>query len=74
MPDIQLRFHHDMLVLSSPIAAALERQGFEIEGDIELLLMTEPEEAADAVRMQSVAGAQCLVTPTQGITEARLAR
>ena len=42
MPDIQLRFHHDMLVLSSPIAAALERQGFEIEGDIELLLMTEP--------------------------------
>lgn len=74
MPDIQLRFHHDMLVLASPIASALERQGFEIDGDIELLLMTEPEEATDAIRMQSVAGAQCLVTPTQGITEVRLAR
>ena len=74
MPDIQLRFHHDMLVLSSPVESALARQGFEVDGDIELLVMTEPEEVADAIRMESVAGAQCLVTPTAGITEARLAR
>lgn len=74
MPDIQLRFHHDMLVMSSPVKSALERQGFEVDGDTELLVITEPEEVAEAIRLESVAGAQCLVTPTAGITEARLAR
>lgn len=74
MPDIQLRFHHDMLVLSAPIESALERQGFEINGDLELLVVTEPEAATEAIRLEAVAGAQCLVTPTTGITEARLAK
>ena len=35
MPDITLRFHKDMLVLSSPVAVVLARQGFDVEHDLE---------------------------------------
>ena len=42
MPDIQLRFHRDMLVLSSPIAPVLARQGFELDGDVEYATLMEP--------------------------------
>jgi len=33
MPDIELRFHKDMLVLSAPIDAALARQGIDAARD-----------------------------------------
>ena len=62
MPDIQLRFHRDMLVLSSPIAPVLTRQGFELDGDVEYATLMEPEAVEDALRLNLMAGVQCLVT------------
>ena len=42
MPDIALRFHKDMLVLSSPVAVVLARQGFDVEHDLEFANLVEP--------------------------------
>lgn len=74
MPDIELRFHKDMLVLSAPVGYALERQGVDVESDGELVGLMEPETVRDAMKLEALAGAQCLVTDTEGICEARLAR
>lgn len=73
MADIQLRFHHDMLVLSAPIDYALARQGVDVHEDFEFTSLIEPEMAADALRLEALAGAHCLVTATEGICPARLA-
>lgn len=73
MADIELRFHKDMLVLSAPVDYALERQGVDVTADIEFISLTEPETLRDAQGMHVMAGAQCLVTNTEGICEARLA-
>lgn len=73
MADIHLRFHHDMLVLSAPIDYALARQGVDVEDDFEFTSLIEPEMATDALRLEALAGAQCLVTATEGICPARLA-
>ena len=73
MPDIELRFHKDMLVLSAPVAPVLARQGFDVDRDLEYASLVEPEAVRDALRLNQVAGAQCLVTNTAGVTPARLA-
>ena len=73
MADIELRFHHDMLVLSAPLDAALARQGVDVARDRQYLNLMEPDVVRDALRMELVAGAQCLVTPTEDVTRARLA-
>lgn len=73
MSDIALRFHKDMLVLSSPLDASLERQGVDVEQDREFIGLIEPEAVQSIYRLEMVAGAQCLVTNTSGITQARLA-
>ena len=73
MPDIEIRFHKDMLVLSAPIEYALERQGIDVRSDAEFVSLMEPETVHDALKMHMTAGAQCLVTNTEGICEARLA-
>ncbi|MGI6105335.1 MAG: homocysteine S-methyltransferase family protein [Raoultibacter sp.] len=73
MPDIELRFHRDMLVLSSPVDASLERQGVDLDMDREFINLIEPDAVRDIYRLEEVAGAQILVTNTQGITRARLA-
>lgn len=73
MPDIALRFHRDMLVLSAPIDTVLQKQGFDIQADREYAVLVEPEAVRDALHLNQVAGAQCLVLPTAGITPARLA-
>lgn len=73
MPDIQMRFHADMLVLSSPLDAALEAQGVDAQSQRELMCILEPETIEEALRLQDAAGAPCIVTPTNGITRARLA-
>lgn len=72
MPDISLRLNKDMLVVSSPIDALLERAGVDIDRDLEYLALMEPETLADALGMEHAVGANCLVTPTAGITPARL--
>ena len=73
MADIQLRFHKDMLVLSAPIDYALSQQGVDMETQAEYVSLVEPETMRDALRLHAVAGAQCLVAPTEGLTQARLA-
>lgn len=73
MPDIQLRFGRDMLVLSSPVSSVLARQGFAEGGDIEYATLMEPEAVRDALRLNLTAGVQCLVTETAAMTPARLA-
>lgn len=73
MADIELRFHKDMLVLSAPVVFALERQGINMQEDGELVMLMEPETVQDALRMEAMTGAQCLVASTEGICEARLA-
>lgn len=73
MPDIELRFHVDMLTMSAPIDAALERQGLDLARDLEYLLVSEPDVLQDALRVELLAGAQCLALPTRAMTPARLA-
>ena len=73
MPDIELRFHKDMLVLSAPIDATLARQGFNAARDCQYLNLMEPDIVQEAMRLDLMAGAACLVTPTEDITRARLA-
>lgn len=73
MPDIQLRFQKDMLVLSSPLDALLARQGIDASLDRQYLNVMEPEPLSDAFKLELAAGAQCLVTTTEDITQARLA-
>ncbi|MEG1906684.1 MAG: methionine synthase [Gordonibacter sp.] len=73
MPDISLRFHKDMLVLSAPLTAVLARQGIDTARDLEYLNLVEPEAVRDALRLESLAGAQCLVANTEGMAPARLA-
>ena len=74
MPDIALRFDKDMLVVSAPVSAALARQGVDVDRDLELMTVLEPDSIQEAMRLESMAGAQCLVTSTAGITPARMAQ
>ena len=62
MPDIQLRFHHDMLVLSAPVDALLAKQGIDVARDRQYLNLMEPDSIRDALRLE-----------TEDITQARLA-
>lgn len=73
MPDIQLRFAKDMLVLSSPVQTTLEKQGFDGPLDMGYACLVEPELVRDALMMNKVAGAQVVVAPTAYMTPARLA-
>ncbi len=73
MPDIAMRFAQDMLVISAPFDSALERQGVVVKRDLDLLALFEPETLSDALRLELVAGAQCMVAPTRQMTPARLA-
>ena len=72
MPDIELRFNKDMLVLSAPLDASLLRSGVDLTQDREFFNLIEPEAVRDAFRIEMLSGAQCLVTNTSGITTARL--
>ena len=72
MADIQLRFNKDMLVMSSPVASALAREGVDTVRDSELTLLLEPETIEELYKPQVMAGAQCLVAPTDTIVPARL--
>lgn len=74
MPDIQLRFHRDMLVLSGPIGPVLERQGFDAAQSLAFAGLIEPEAVHDALRLSALAGAQCLVSNTEPACPVRLMR
>uniref|UniRef100_UPI0015563A75 homocysteine S-methyltransferase family protein n=1 Tax=Adlercreutzia sp. ZJ473 TaxID=2722822 RepID=UPI0015563A75 len=74
MPDIKLRLNKDMLVLSTPVLSTLARLGIDVERDVEFTLLLEPDTLEDAYKLESIAGAQCLVAATASVTPARLAR
>ena len=67
MPDIELRFQKDMLVLSSPVDAMLARQGVDAARDREYLNLMEPDSILDVQKLEVMAGAQCVVTATEDI-------
>ena len=73
MPDIDLRFNRDMLVISAPVESALRRQGYDPDRDLNYLNLMEPDAIRNALRMESTAGAQCLVASTAKLTQAQLA-
>ncbi|WP_350455425.1 homocysteine S-methyltransferase family protein [Slackia heliotrinireducens] len=73
MADIQLRFHKDMLVMSAPIDYTLTRQGVDLDNDAEFVSLFEGDTVHDALSMEQLAGAACLVSNTEGICKARLA-
>lgn len=73
MPDISLRFHKDMLVLSSSVASAFERLGVDVRLDLEMTMLLEPETLEDVHKLEAMAGAQCVVAATATLTPARLA-
>ncbi|MGI6591039.1 MAG: homocysteine S-methyltransferase family protein [Eggerthellaceae bacterium] len=73
MSDIEMRFHKDILVLSAPPDETMRRYQADPELDRELFNLIEPETLNDIMRFEQMAGAQCLVTCTEGITRARLA-
>lgn len=73
MPDISMRLGKDMLVLSGKLDAVFARQGIDVDADREFLNLVEPDSVKDAFRLESVAGAQCLCSNTEGVTKARLA-
>lgn len=73
MPDISLRFHKDMLVLSSPASSAFERLGVDVRRDLEMTMLLEPETLEDVHKLEAMAGAQCMVAATGTLTPARLA-
>lgn len=72
MPDIQMRFNKDMLVLSTPLDYQLASQGFD-PSDREYVVLCEPELIEEAFKLEKSIDVPCFVTPTEGITEARLA-
>ena len=73
MADIEMRFNRDMLVLSAPVDTLLARQGIDAARDRQYLNLMEPDAIHDALKLEVMAGAQCLVTTTEDITRARLA-
>lgn len=74
MADIQLRFHKDMLVLSSPIECELNRLGVTSEADRAYALLFEPEVLEELYKIEAITGVQCVVADTALLTPAHLAR
>ncbi len=73
MSEIAQRFNLDMLTLTGSVKPALAAQGIDVERDLEFMALVESDTLRDAYRLQMAAGAQVLVTATEGITPARLA-
>ena len=74
MPDIALRLNKDMLVLSASLDARLEKQGFDAVKDAGYIALFESDTVRDALRMDALAGATCLVANTAAVTPSRLTR
>ncbi len=74
MPDIALRLNLDMLVLSAPTERRVVGDSSDLDADLAYLALMEPETLAEPLRLEQVAGAQCLVPSTEFLTPARLRR
>ena len=63
MPDIQLRFNKDMLVLSTPIDYQLKAQGFVEQGDREYVALCEPELIEETYKLEKIMETPCSTKP-----------
>ncbi len=72
MADIQMRFHKDMLALTSPLKPVLCRQGFDTT-NLALAYILEEDTLRAAYSVIAASGAQCLVADTTDFLPARLA-
>ena len=70
--DIALRFNKDMLVLSGSVEAGLKHQDFDIENNLDIANILEPDTIKDVLRPYTVAGAQCIVSNTKNLLKAVL--
>lgn len=73
MADIQMRFGKDMLVLSTGFARAFQQQGFELASEEAYVDLCEPELIEQAYQLEKMIDTPILCTPTECITNARLA-
>lgn len=71
--DIALRLNKEMLVLSSPIEAGLERLDIDVAHDLSIANVLEPETIKTAIEPYVMGGVQCLVANTKGMLQANLA-
>lgn len=71
--DISLRLNKEMLVLSGSIEAGLERLGVDIEHDLAIANILEPETIKTSLDSYVVAGAQCLIANSKNVLQANLA-
>lgn len=73
MADIQMRFDKDMLVLSTGFAHAFAQQGFDVKTEEAYVDLCEPELIEQAYQLEKMIGTPVICTPTECITNARLA-
>ena len=72
MPDIEMRFNRDMLVISAETNQSFIDQGVLPEKDKAFLNLIEPDTIKEILRLENMSGAQCLVANTAEATRARL--
>lgn len=71
--DLSLRINKEMLVLSGTIAEGLARLDMDVDHDLSIANILEPETIKTAIEPYVMAGAQCLVANTSGILQSLLA-
>lgn len=71
--DLASRFDKEMLVLSGPIEAGLARLDMDVQRDLAVANILEPETIKTAIEPYVMGGAHCLVANTKGILQALLA-
>ena len=72
--DIALRLNKEMLVLSGSIEAGLARLDVDVEHDLAIANVLEPETIKTAISPYVMGGVQCLVANTKGMLQAKLAQ
>lgn len=73
MADIHMRFGKDMLVLSTGFERAFAQQGFDLKSEQAYVDLCEPELIEQAYQLEKMIDTPVLCTPTECITNARLA-
>ncbi|MGI6217489.1 MAG: homocysteine S-methyltransferase family protein, partial [Coriobacteriales bacterium] len=72
MPDIEMRFNRDVVVVEGGIATMLARYGVVGLDCPELLNVTEPDLIEEIHRFFHISGAQCAITNTYGASRGKL--
>ena len=73
MADIQLRFHKDVLTLSTTMMSFFAEHDFDMSSELDYVVLCEPELIEEEYRLESVINTPVFVAPTNAITASRLA-